>query len=649
MSNETHKSGQVVAILYLGISLLGLALCLFTLAEMWDYRPMLHLMLSRNPVIKLLGIGGLVPMWGLFALIGLFTLAGVVSTASAFLALRSSEARPDLAPRLRGAVYLAMGCLLVCVFVLSTPESFSGPFRLRHPIAGWIAASIAYGLWWVLPQLRLGLSDRMLKGIDVVAMNLTLMLVFAELALRGAAMVVASPLLVTDSTSSQIRRQSERRPPGEIRLSFPVNSQGFYDTEFLPKSERSRPVVVTIGDSFSYGVVPHHFHYTTVAERAFPEAEIYNIGFPGTNPTDYLYHVTEDALPLEPDLIIISLFLGNDLSPELPAAEPIRWYDAERYLVGVVWHRLGILRAAKANDWTRSEEANASDDLIESYPWLADPTLEPPSLGKDIYHELTARNAYLGAANLPGVYERFFAALERIEDAAGDTPLAFMLIPDEYQVNDALWDIVLEKNELPLTRSLPQQKILQWAEGRRTVLDLLPLMLAVPPMPDGERHLYHRHDGHFNARGNEVAGRALAGLIAQHFSTPFEADATLPISVSTAVSMMPLDEATQVVKDFGALIGQLGLDGKSVYEQSVLGRSKQEIKTAIVTVLKGGVPAQQPEFYQELAAILAFFQEGVGEGGVALDAIREGGSTWRETVEAEMRENVLYVVSRSQQ
>ena len=110
--------------------------------------------------------------------------------------------------------------------------------------------------------------------------------------------------------------------PGAERFSFPINSGGHYDTEYLPRSERTLPLVVTIGDSFSYGVVPHYYHYTTVAEREFPGAEIYNIGFPGTNPADYLYHLVEEALPLEPDLIIISLYVGNDIIAEAPPAAP---------------------------------------------------------------------------------------------------------------------------------------------------------------------------------------------------------------------------------------------------------------------------------------------------------------------------------------
>jgi hypothetical protein len=44
-------------------------------------------------------------------------------------------------------------------------------------------------------------------------------------------------------------------------------------------------------------------------------------------------------------------------------------------------------------------------------------------------------------------------------------------------------------------------------------LDLLPRLRAQEPLPDGRRHLYHLRDTHFNARGNEAAGAALAELV----------------------------------------------------------------------------------------------------------------------------------------
>ncbi len=51
-------------------------------------------------------------------------------------------------------------------------------------------------------------------------------------------------------------------------------------------------------------------------------------------------------------------------------------------------------------------------------------------------------------------------------------------------------------------------------------LDLRPIFRAVPPLPDGDRHLYHRQDTHLNVRGNRVAGEQLAEFLHRHLPTP---------------------------------------------------------------------------------------------------------------------------------
>ena len=114
-----------------------------------------------------------------------------------------------------------------------------------------------------------------------------------------------------------------------------------------------------------------------------------------------------------------------------------------------------------------------------------------------------------------GDYAKCFGALREIRRVAGDVPLVVMLIPDEFQVEDELWQQVSgELQRSDLDRDQPQRRITEWlrAEGI-TFLDLLPILRAVPPMADGNRHLYHLRDTHFNARGNAVAGEALAEFL----------------------------------------------------------------------------------------------------------------------------------------
>jgi hypothetical protein len=487
-----------------------------TWQQVWSNRTLLQLLVGRMPVL-----GALPSAWLLIVVcLALVAILAMVEVGRAVWRWRQRQPEQGVILRLRVLLYAVLACLVVNVFILSTPEAFSGPFRVRHPILAEICATFFYGayvLWLVLlPWLQRAFSVRVRRGLDVLCMNAVLVLVLAEVVLRFVAAFWSSPILVTESSSSQIRREAERQRPGSLRFSFPINQGGHYDTEFVGGPEAPDSLVVSIGDSFSYGMVPHAYHFTTVAEREYPGVEIYNMGYPGIGPSDYLYLLEHVALPLEPDLVVVQLFMGNDVTAGPSLVGPPRWYDADSYLLAIVWYRLRILRRAERTDLAAvTEQANLTrEELALQYPWLGDPLRESASLGREVFTELESRNAWAICLPHPGTYEWLFGALASFERVAGDVPLAFVLIPDEFQVEDDLWQEVESGSDEPLDRDLAQRTIVEWLESRGTpVLDLLPILRAVEPLEDGRRHLYHLRDTHFNARGNEVAGRALAGFV----------------------------------------------------------------------------------------------------------------------------------------
>jgi hypothetical protein len=111
-------------------------------------------------------------------------------------------------------------------------------------------------------------------------------------------------------------------------------------------------------------------------------------------------------------------------------------------------------------------------------------------------------------------YQRLFRALDAILAAAGPIPLFFLLIPDEFQLEDELWRQV-ERPGYELDR--PQVEIGSWLASHGVeALDLLPVFREVRAAPDGQRHLYHRRDTHWNRRGNATAGAALAEWLRDH-------------------------------------------------------------------------------------------------------------------------------------
>ena len=122
-----------------------------------------------------------------------------------------------------------------------------------------------------------------------------------------------------------------------------------------------------------------------------------------------------------------------------------------------------------------------------------------------------------------GTQRRFqdsLEALDAIHASLGDR-LLLVVIPDEFQVNDALYERLLENVERRevYDRDLPQRLLRDYAGARGIpMLDLLPILRAAEP----EGHTYHLRDTHWNARGNRIAGQAIADFILERLDTVVE-------------------------------------------------------------------------------------------------------------------------------
>ncbi len=512
--------------LLVGAFVAGALLALRTALGIWH--DWLHLVLLVAP--RLFGFHAAAQgvVWGTFlasAATGLLLLLNAFDVARA---LARKQEVPCVGLRLAAFFYVSMGCTALNVLVFSSAVAHGGPFRVPVPILAESFATLALGAfgWWAIragsqPFQR---APRVRRIAHIVCMNVTVGLVCLEVGLQVLSAYVAIPILVTDQSSAKIRRNAERLIPGDLHFGFPVNRAGHYDTEFKPRSERSGPTVVSIGDSFSYGAVPHGNHYSTVIERELSGVEIYNLGFPGIGPADYLHLLEGTGLPLDPDLVLIQIFVGNDFGDTISDDDTPRWVDADRYALGVLWHRLWILARADRFDWAAAPDAHGNEPDLA---FLADPMLEVPHISEGIFLSIERRNAEALGVERPIAYRFFFEAIDRILLAAGDVPIAFVLIPDEFQIEDDLWAMVSGESDLELDRFLPQEKALEgFAERGVPVLDLLPVLRAVEPLEDGQRHLYHLRNTHFNTRGNAFAGVAMAA-----FAERLLADAEHPISL----------------------------------------------------------------------------------------------------------------------
>ncbi|HXU72705.1 MAG TPA: hypothetical protein VN947_25460 [Polyangia bacterium] len=390
---------------------------------------------------------------------------------------------------------------------------------------------IAFGLFATLdafgPALARALGSRATDAVDLVCMNVCVLFVGLELTLRVVAAFVHAPLFAQDSTDAKGWLAANKLKPGAPLAGFRVNSRGFPDDEF----EKNKGCLVTaVGDSFTVGVVPHEFHFTTVAERDLG-CPVDAIGVCAVGPEEYQLLERDEALPLDPNVVVVDLFVGNDIVDNLRGRDHFRggmrrWLDRHNMLVYELPRRLGIV-VRERHRLHGAMPATPPDtkmppgtiltraELLKAEPWLGDPLREPPSMSREAFLELETRHAreICGGGDEP-YYKRFWEILDQMRAAAAPRTLAVLLIPDEVQVEDPLWREVSARAGVPLDRDRAQRILAaRLKEKGIPTLDLLPILRAQPVGSDGMRHLFHRQDSHLNARGNEVTGHALAAFL----------------------------------------------------------------------------------------------------------------------------------------
>lgn len=380
--------------------------------------------------------------------------------------------------------------------------------RVGCLFAGW--AAFVAAIVWLAPAHtarpgRLGL----------VALAVAFALLLGEVSLRTVAVLSPGPLWARRSAHSAERLASHAFAVGERHFGFPTNALACYDDPFAPPSPTRGPVVAVIGDSFSASVVPHEFHYTTVAERDLGLGiAVWNVGWAALAPAEYRHLLERSVLPLQPDVVVVSLFLGNDLAETLPWTGGDRvladWFDRGNVLLCEVPRRVWRAFAGKGED----VGSKRLGDLAASQAWLHDPLREPPSFTAEAYLRLETQRAADACDPTPPSWPALCGELRRMRELCGDRPFGVVLIPDEFMVEDGLWQRVLAAWPADRPRGERQalrDRVVQFCGDESIAcLDLLPVLRAVPPLADGDRHLYLSRDTHWNVRGNRAAGAALA-------------------------------------------------------------------------------------------------------------------------------------------
>jgi hypothetical protein len=325
-----------------------------------------------------------------------------------------------------------------------------------------------------------------------VALNVIIFLLLAEGSLRLLSRWSDSPLLVSPNAKSEERMRRWRGKPGTPARGSWFNSLGFLDEEFSRERTPGVRRLVALGDSFAVGVVPYKDNFLTLLDGLLDqsiETEVYNFGIPATGPEDYLYLYRTEAHLYSPDLVLLCLFVGNDVRPIKKASLLHR----ESLLFFNVIHRLGILGGDRFTaTWQKQDQPTfTQEEFFE---------IERGRM-KIVRRSLDARRRR--------AYVQTLQALDEILSEVDDR-LRVVLIPDEFQVNEALFRSLAGGAESEFELERPQRVLREFLDERRVrYLDLLPVLREAE---EAER-TYKPRDTHWNVRGNRVAAEAIAAWL----------------------------------------------------------------------------------------------------------------------------------------
>ena len=336
----------------------------------------------------------------------------------------------------------------------------------------------------------------LLRALLAVAFSLLV----GEGALRLFHRVRPIPMLFDDSYNRF------RGKPFAEDYDFRLNSRGFKDLEF-PADKGSAYRILGIGDSFAFGVVPYRYNYLTRLEELLrdggAEVEVLNMGIPGIGPRDYLALLVHEGLALEPDMVVLSFFVGNDLLESRPRPRKRRWYSRSYVATLAAF----VLAVRKDFEGTTVHGRIEYDD-------------EAPSLAAKAFRRIESVRGDIclaGGRALPAMldgalgYLREFARICRSRKIA----LVVVLIPDEVQVDGGLEGRVRAwlgaTAEGAWSAALPNERLAAGlADLGVDFLDLLPPFARA----GSARRLYKPRDTHWNIAGNELAAELIRDHVA---------------------------------------------------------------------------------------------------------------------------------------
>jgi hypothetical protein len=299
--------------------------------------------------------------------------------------------------------------------------------------------------------------------------------------------------------------------------------RGYLD-EAIFKKPHEAFTILGLGDSFARNMAfkkknYHNFLEAELLEKGEKRVHIINAGMEGIGPGYYWHFLKKYGDAIQPNLVIVGVFVGNDLE-ELDF----------RY---VTLGRIGIkdyldpgekiLRFCRFSDWwlyqvirknlILRQEAKSRDYEVKNHLVKQDATFSDTS-----FYDIQRSRMWIFQKQNQGRLSKIFNQSSEVFlnlkawCQARNVGLLIAIFPDQFQVDDELRNNIVERYGLApaaLDISFPDQLLVQFCKKHD--------MHCLDMLADFQKHsraakLYRLNDTHWNDAGNRLA----AGLIFQY-------------------------------------------------------------------------------------------------------------------------------------
>lgn len=319
----------------------------------------------------------------------------------------------------------------------------------------------------------------------------------------GPAATVLVPVFEADEKLTWVHKQNHKYD--YLGEEGEMNKFGHRDLYF-PDAEKQ---ILMLGDSFVFGMnVNDGLTIADYLQSKLDKAkwDVMNAGVIGYTIDQQLLYLTENFEELDPELVVLTIFVGNDLTEQRrhkvernADGYPVKVDDQEVFVTDggylgsrnkVLWNSLAISDIRKR--WRSFERRFKPFAGLTWSAFLRDTHEAYPS-------------------DMEKLWSSYLADLRRMQDYLDgkDVPLLVALMPMDVQVNKDYWDKYPQRvfDEQEFEDKIPQQRFLHNCEQEGyDCLDLLPEFQRF----DQEAGLYFEHaDPHLTAAGSELSAELL--------------------------------------------------------------------------------------------------------------------------------------------